>query len=195
MRMRHTALLVALVAITGCKKQETEAPPPGANPPTPTAPAPAPTAPTPPPTPAAPPPTPVKLTAEELNPTCAKIITAELAAKTHGATDVKDETPRPGKLAICSLLKGAEVVGSVTLACNPDLDTSLIERERAAMTKAKDMTPSIGRGGYRLSSMFTFNDDETPCRIQVAFVEMPADDVWPDKLRAIMAAVNPAALK
>ena len=191
--MRHIAPLIALFAVAGCKKQEADAPPPGANPPTGSAAAAQ--APTPTPAPPAPPPTPVKLTAEELNPTCAKVITKELAAKTHGATEVKDETPKPGKLAICSLLKGGEVVGSVTLACNPDLDTTLIERERAAMTKAKDMTPSIGRGGYRLSSMFTLNDDETPCRIQVAFVEMPADDVWPDALRAIVAAVNPANLK
>jgi hypothetical protein len=193
--MRRTVPLVALLAIIGCKKKETDAPP--ATAPTGSAamaaPAPEPTAPA--PTPAAPPPTPVKLTADELKPTCAKIITAELAAKTHGATEVKDETPRPGALAICSLHKGADQVGSVTLACNPDLDTSLIERERAAMTKAKDMTPPIGRGGYRLSNMFTFNDDETPCRIQVTFVELPADDVWPDALRAIVAAVNPGTLK
>ncbi len=192
--MRHTAPFIALLVVAGCKKTE-EAPPATANPsPTAAAPVEAPP-PTPTPTPAPPPPTPVKMTAEELKPTCAKIVTAELAAKMMGGNAVKDETPRPGALAICSIMKDAEQVGSVTIACNPDLDTTLIERERAAMTKAKDMTPMIGRGGYRLSNMFTFNDDETPCRIQAAFVNLPADDVWPDALRALAAAIHPGSLK
>jgi hypothetical protein len=192
--MHKLVLVVALLGFVACKKKETEAPPPTATAPAPTTPTPSPT-PAPAPAPATPPPTPVKLTADELKPTCAKIFTPELAAKTHGATEVKDAGAKSGALAICELRKGNEQVGSATIACNPDLDPTAIERERAAMTKAKDLTPSIGRGGYRLSSTFTFIDDETPCRIMVNWMTTPADDVWPDALRAIVAAVNPNTLK
>lgn len=192
--MHKTVLLAALLALVACKKKENDAPAPSAKetgsaaaaPATPTpAPAPAPT----------PPPAPVALTAEELKPTCAKIVTAELAAKTHGATEVKQEGGEGGRLAVCTLLKDGESVGSITVACKPDLDPTAIQRERAAMTKATDIPPSIGRGGYRISSIFFFNDDETPCRLQVAFMTVPADDVLPDALRAITAAVNPGTLK
>lgn len=145
--------------------------------------------------PATPPPTPVNMTAEELNPTCAKIFSAELVAKTHGATEVKDNTPKPGRMAICEFRKGEDVLGTAMLACNPGLDVTLIEQERAAMTKAKDLTPMVGRGGYRLSNSFVFNDDETPCRLMVSWMTLPADDVWPDSLRAMVAAINPATLK
>lgn len=187
--MRNIAPLVLLLVVVGCSKDK-EAPPPSAKSPAAAAPAPAPR-----PTPPAPPPTPVNLTAEELKPTCAKIFTAKLAAKTHGATEVKQEGPTGGALAVCQMMKGAELVGSVTIACNPNLDTTAIERERGAMTKAKDLTPMVGRGGYRLSSNFIFNDDETPCRLTVNWMTTPADEVWPDALRAIAAAVNPTTLK
>lgn len=144
------------------------------------------------PTPAPPAPAPVKMTAEELHPTCAKIFTPELIAKTHGATEV---TEQGSKVITCELKKGADVVGSVTVACMPDLDASLIERERGAMTKAKDLPPGIGRGGYRISNSFVVIDDETPCRLMINFMEPPADDALPDVLRAITAAVNPGTLK
>lgn len=192
-RMRHTPLLIALLVVAACKKKEGEAPPPSAAPTAPGTPAAAPTPPT--PTPAPPPPTPVQLTEEQLRPTCAKIVTAELAAKTHGATKVEDKSvaslPRG---AICALFKGDEQVGMITIACDPNLDPTAIERERAAMTKAKDLSPPVGRGGYRISSMVIFNDDETPCRLHIGFGEI-AEDKWPDALRAIAAAVNPDTLK
>jgi hypothetical protein len=187
--MHYLAPFVALLCFVACNKKESEAPPPPPTP-TPTAPAPTPT-----PAPTTPPPAPVKLTADELKPTCAKIFTPELAAKTHEATEVTETGSKGGAMTICELRKGTEQVGSATIACNPDLDPTAIERERAAMTKAKDLSPSIGRGGYRLSSNFIFIDDETPCRLMVNWMTTPADDVWPDKLRAIVAAVNPGTLK
>ena len=190
--MRHIAMVAALCSLVACKKDDAEAPTPAAEAP----PGEEATAPTPPPeAEPTPPPTPVDLTADELNPTCAKIFTAELAAKTHGATEVKqDETNAPG-MAICQMLKDGESLGSATIACRADLDPTAIERERAAMTKAVDLSPSIGRGGYRLSSNFIFIDDETPCRLMVNWMTTPPDDAWPDALRAIVAAVNPGTLK
>jgi hypothetical protein len=151
---------------------------------------------TPPSAPPAPPPAPVTMTAEQLKPTCAKIFTAEVAAKTHGATAVEQKgAPGVGPLAICELKKGDEVVGSATIACKPDLDVTLIERERAAMTKATDMPAGIGRGGYRVSNAFFFNDDETPCRINANWVTVPEGDALADALRAITAAINPTTLQ
>jgi hypothetical protein len=196
MRMHHVALLVAMLLVFACKKEK-EAPPTTETPKpvTPAAPAPAPAPALAPAAPAAPAPAPVKLGADELKPTCAKIFTAGLAAKTHGATEVKSAMDKPGPMTVCQLIKDGAVVGSATIACNPDLDPTAIERERAAMTKDIDLTPSIGRGGYRISSNFTFIDDETPCRIIVNWMTTPADDVWPDALRAITAAVNPSTLK
>lgn len=137
------------------------------------------------------------MTEDELRPTCAKIVTAALAAKTHGATEVKDAMPGGGmpRGAVCSLLKGTEQVGSITIACKPDLDVSAIERERAAMTKAVDLPTPVGRGGYRLSSIVFYNDDETPCRLQVAFNTLPEDGALTDALRAIMAAVTPTSVR
>ena len=132
------------------------------------------------------------MTAEELKPACAKLFTAELAAKTHGATEVNEQG---SKAITCQFKKGADVVGGVTVACNPDLDPSLIERERAAMTKAKDLPAGIGRGGYRIANSFIVIDDETPCRLMISFMEPPADDALPDVLRSITAAVNPGTLK
>ena len=192
--MRPIALSALLCLAVACKKDDAEAPPPAAEAPAATEEATAPTPPPEEPTPA-PAPEPVDLTAEQLNPTCAKIFTAELAAKTHGATEVKqDETNAPG-MAICQMLKDGESLGSATIACTPDLDPTAIERERAAMTRAQDLSPPIGRGGYRLSSNFIFIDDETPCRLMVNWMTPPADDAWPDALRAIVAAVNPDTLK
>jgi hypothetical protein len=192
---RSPVFAVVVLVFVACKKNETEAPPATTETPAAGSSAPA-AAPTPSPAPPLPPPpTPVKLTAEELKPTCAKIITPELAAKTHGATEVKEEGNKGGGMTICQMFKGPELLGSATIACAPDLDPTAIERERGAMTKAKDLTPSIGRGGYRLSSNFTFIDDETPCRVVVNWMTMPADDVWPDALRAIVAAINPGTLK
>ncbi len=194
--MHRIVPLLALVSIVACKKDDAPAPaakeaPSGSS----AAAAPAPT-PTPTPPPAAPAPTPVKMTAEELKPTCPKIVTTELAAKTHGATDVKPQGSGADKpLAICELSKGGELVGSITIACNPDLDPTAIERERGAMTKAKDLPGPVGRGGYRLSSVVFFIDDETPCRIQAAWVTPPEDAAWTEALRAIAAAVNPSTLK
>ncbi len=192
--MRHITHLAVLLAVFGCKKKESDAPQPGASPAA-TTPAAAPM-PARPPTPAEPPPTPVAMTAEELRPTCAKIVTAELAAKTHGATEVKDEAlaglPRG---AMCSLLQGTEQVGSIMIACKPDLDVSAIERERAAMTKAVDLPTPVGRGGYRISSIVFYNDDETPCRLQVAFNSVPSDAALTTALRAIMAAVTPTSVR
>lgn len=194
--MHKIVLLAALLALVACKKKENDAPAPSAKESGSAAVAPAtpPATPTPAPAPP-PPPAPVALTAEELKPTCAKIVTAELAAKTHGATEVKQEGTEGGALALCQLLKNGESVGSITIACKPDLDATSIARERAAMTKATDIPPSIGRGGYRISSIFFLIDDETPCRLQIAFTSPPADDVLPDTLRAVTAAVNPGTLK
>lgn len=195
--------LVALVIAVACKKQEGDAPAPASSkdpgsaaPAGSGSPAATPPAPTPAP-PATPPPTPVKMTAEELKPTCAKMFTAEVVAKTHGADKVEQQGAAGDKpLAICQFSKGAEVVGSVTVACNPDLDVTLIERERGAMTKAKDMPAGIGRGGYRLSNAFFFNDDETPCRINANWVSPPEDEAaLAAALRAITAAITPATLK
>lgn len=201
------ALVSVVVVVAACKKDGDNAAPaatgkeagsaaaaPMADTTTPTGPSATPPAAA---TPPAPPPAPVKMTAEELKPTCEKIFTADIVAKTHGATKVESQVHKADKpLAICQFSKGDEVVGSVTIACNPDLDTTLIERERAAMTKAKDMPAGIGRGGYRLSNAFFFNDDETPCRINANWVNPPTDDAaMGDALRAITAAVNPATLK
>jgi hypothetical protein len=189
--MRHIALSAVLCLVVACKKDDAEAPPPTAEPPA----SEEATAPTPPPEEPTPPPTPVDLTADELNPTCAKVFTAELAARTHGATEVKEEETNAPGMTICQLLKDGEQLGSATIACRPDLDPSAIERERDAMTKAKALSPSIGRGGYRLASNFIFIDDETPCRLMVNWMETPPDDAWPVALRAIVAAVNPGTLK
>lgn len=187
-------VLVVAVALVGCKtsgdapaketgaaattgSSGTEAPP---------------TSPAPPPMPA-----PVAMTAEELKPTCEKVFTAEVVARTHGADKVETKTPASNDkpLAICQFNKGDEVVGSVTLACNPDLDVTTIERERAAMTKAKDIPVGIARGGYRISNAFFFNDDETPCRINANWVTAPEGAALADALRALAAAVNPTTLK
>ena len=198
--MYRSLPLVALVVLVACKKDAdapasatgSAAPAPGAsaegNPPAPS-PTPAP--------PVTPPPAPVKMTADELRPKCDKIFTADVIAKSHGADKVEAQGPQADKpLAICQFSKGADVVGSVTVACNPDLDVTTIEKERAAMTKAKDMPAGIGRGGYRLSNAFFFNDDETPCRINANFVNPPADEAaMADALRAITAAITPASLK
>jgi hypothetical protein len=190
--MRQVVVFAALLVVVACKKKDADAPPPTAQEVAPTE---ATAEPTPPPAPPAPPPAPVNLTADELKPTCAKIFTAELAAKTHGATEVKEEGNKGGGMTICQMFKDGELLGSATIACTPDLDPTAIERERGAMTKAKDLSPSIGRGGYRISSNFIFIDDETPCRLMVNWMTTPADDVWPDALRAIVAAVNPDTLK
>src|SRR6185503_15587340 len=136
--MHQLLALVAFVGFVACKKDKdssqgtAEVPAAGAST-TPAAPAPAPAA--------APAPTPVKLTAEQLRPTCAKIFTADVAAKTHGATTVKENAATSnehGGMAVCEFAKDGEVVGTATIACNSDLDPSAIERERAAMTKATD---------------------------------------------------------
>lgn len=194
--MYKVLTLAALVALVACKK---EAPASGGNETGSAAPAagsgsatPTPAA----PTPATPLPTPVEMTAEQLKPTCEKIFTAEVVAKTHGATAVEQKgAPGVGPLAICEFKKDDEVVGSATIACKPDLDVNLIERERAAMTKAKDMPAGIARGGYRISNAFFFNDDETPCRLNVNWVTAPEGDALADALRAITAAVNPTTLE
>jgi hypothetical protein len=200
--MHKIVSLVALAALVSCNKKKDDAPaaakPTGSEEPAAGSSAPAAAAPTPTPAAPAPPaPTPVKLTAEELKPTCPKIVTAELAAKTHGATEVvpQGSTTSGKPLAICQLNKGTELVGSITIACNPDLDPTAIERERAAMTKAKDLPGTVGRGGYRLSSVVFMIDDETPCRIQAAWTTPPEDAAWTEALRAITAAITPATLK
>lgn len=142
-------------------------------------------------------PAPVAMTAEELKPTCDKIFTIEVVGKTHGADKVENSTPASNDkpLAICMFKKGEEVVGSVTLACNPDLDVTKIENERAAMTKAQDIPAGIARGGYRISSAFFFNDDETPCRFNANWVNVPEGDALAEALRTLTAAVNPTTLK
>lgn len=141
--------------------------------------------------------TPVKMTAEELKPTCEKIFTAEVVAKSHGADKVENTTPASNDkpLAICMFKKGEEFVGSVTLACNPDLDVTTIERERAAMTKVQDIPAGIARGGYHISNAFFFNDDETPCRFNANWVNAPTGDALAEAMRTLTAAVTPATLK
>jgi hypothetical protein len=186
--MRMTALLIPLALATGCKK-ETEsspAPTPGETPPPPS-PTPAP--------PPGPPPTPVQLTADELKPTCAKIFTPDVATAAFGATTVKPEETSNEALAICQFEKDGTSLGQVTISCAPDLDTTLIERERDAMSKAKSLPGQIGRGGYRLANNFNFIDDETPCRITASYMTPPEGDALAGALRAIVAAVNPATLK
>lgn len=142
-------------------------------------------------------PAPVKMTAEELKPTCDKIFTVEVVGKSHGADKVENSTPASNDkpLAICMFKKGEEVVGSVTLACNPDLDVTKIENERAAMTKAQDIPAGIARGGYRISGAFFFNDDETPCRFNANWATVPEGDALAEALRTLTAAVNPTTLK
>lgn len=151
----------------------------------------------PPPAPPPPMPTPVAMTVEELKPTCEKVFTAEVVATTHGADKVETKTPASNDkpLAICQFQKGDEVVGSATVACSPDLDVTAIERERAAMTKAKDIPAGIARGGYRISSAFFLNDDDTPCRINANWVTAPEGAALEDALRALTAAVNPTTLR
>src|SRR5687768_7107119 len=115
--MRHTIPLVALLFVVACKKEEPAAPPATAPSPAPGTPTPAP-APAPAPAPTTPAPAPVTLTAEELKPTCAKIMTPELAAKTHGATEVKETGGQGRPMVVCELIKAGEAVGSATVACN-----------------------------------------------------------------------------
>lgn len=195
--MRPIVLFAALSFVVGCNNKDAETPPPKAESPEPSAEAPEPSAEAPATAaaPETPPPEPVNLTAEELKPTCAKIFPAELATRTHGATEVKEEGNPAGGMVICQMAKDGEPLGSATIACKSDLDPTAIERERAVMTKAQDLSPAIGRGGYRISSSFIFIDDETPCRVMVNWMTTPADDVWPDALRAIASAINPGTLK
>jgi hypothetical protein len=153
------------------------------------------TPPPPSPTPAPPPPTPVQLTADELKPTCAKIFTPDVATAAFGATTVKQEQTSKEALAICQFEKDGASLGTVTIACDPDLDATLIERERDAMTKAKNLPAQVGRGGYRLANNFNIIDDETPCRITASYVSPPEGDALASTLRAIVAAINPSTLK
>jgi hypothetical protein len=194
--MRKSLSLFALVLAVGCNKDKAKEAPPatatGSAAPAADVPA---QAPAPAPAPAAPAPEPVKMTKEELNPKCAKLFPADVAAKAFaGATEVKEETAK-GPLAICQFMKGEESRGSVTIACNPDLDPTAIERERGAMTKAVDLAAPVGRGGYRISNSFVLIDDETPCRIMANFMTLPEGAAETDALRAIIGAVNPGALK
>lgn len=193
--MRTFVPVLFVVATVGCNKDKQEVPAATGSASTAEKAAdPAPPAPTPAPTPAPPPLQPVKLTKEELNPTCAKLFPPDVAAKTHGATEVKEDTAR-GPLAICQFMKGGESLGSVTVACNPDLDPTAIDRERGAMTKAVDLPAPVGRGGYRISNSFVIIDDETPCRIMASYMTPAEGPAMADALRAIVAAVNPSTLK
>ena len=196
--MRYIALVAALVSVVSCsKKDEGEASSPADSPaesgeqqpaadPQPEPPAD--------PEPAGPPVEPVNLTAEQLNPTCAKIFPAEVADQLWSASEVRQEAQAPG-MVVCQMFKGEEMVGGVTMGCKPDLDPTAIERERAVMTKATDLPPSIGRGGYRIANSFVFIDDETPCRLMVSFSSPPADDALAGHLRAITKAVAPSTLE
>lgn len=193
---RYLSVVAVGVALVGCKKDAEKATPATGASGSPAmadknAEAPVPNAPTP---AAAPPPQPVKLTKEDLNPTCAKLFPADVATKAFGATEVKEDTAR-GPLAICQFLKKGESLGSVTIACNPDLDPTAIDRERGAMTKAVDLPAAVGRGGYRISNSFVIIDDETPCRIMASYMTPAEGPAMADALRAIVAAVNPSTLK
>lgn len=145
--------------------------------------------------PTAPPPTPVDIPEAELNPTCAKVMPVEVAAKAFAGATAVNESMAKNRLAICEAKNGEEVIGSLTIACKPGLDPSSFAAERAAMTKAVDLDPKVVRAGYRISNVFFVLDDETPCRLQIAFVAGIADDAWPAAVRAIMAQVTPANLK
>lgn len=200
--MRGMTRIVALASVlalsmVGCgkKKEEAATPPPspgsaGSAAAAPTPPAPTPTPAPPAPTPVAP--APVALTAAEMKPTCDKLLPVDLATKAFGADKVESASPR---LAICTARKGEEVVGSLTVACKEGLDVSNFGGERAAMTKARDLEPMVGRSGYRIGEgSFFVLDDDTPCRLQI-IISNPTDATWPDAIRAIMAQVSPANLK
>ena len=132
------------------------------------------------------------------HPNCAKLLPKGLIAKTHGALETRPARERDGN-ARCELFKGGDgVIGIVEVTCAPNLDAELpatLKIEREAQTEAKELSPMVGRAGYRLGDRsFVYLDDDAPCRLHVTWADAaPAN--WADALRAIAAGVTPASIK
>lgn len=166
--------LMAIVLVAACNKKEATQAAPPAPPPQPTEPS------------------------EDFALSCAKLFPKELAAATHGADDVK-VVGDGGGIAQCEPQKGGTSVGVVTVSCVAGFDkeaAATFKSERGLLAAARELTPMVGRDGFRLGdTSFTVLDDDTPCRVQVSWVTAPAEAAWTQALKDIMARVTPAAIR
>lgn len=128
---------------------------------------------------------------------CARLFPKELIEKTHGASEARP-TSESEESADCELIKEGTAVGIASAECRPGLDPKEVSErfkvEREVMAAAKELSPMVGRDGYRLGdTSFTFLDDDAPCVLKVSWVTPPAAPT--DALRAFAASLSPSSLR